>query len=252
MPVRRERHPVRAQLIGVQVNLVRGNGHVGFQAAGETPSLAISAVSARIYVGRFATGIADGISPSSTDANTGNPCADQDGLNPAFLDKSPLELIPRGPLIVSPNNERENYREALEEPAGVTLSDHPIYGKYFKMLRVGLPAEAVKAKMIHEGVDPSFLDRDPNLMAPAPETAKGGKSAGRIKSQRVKSARIKSVHTALIAVGAGAKGGPKIRKKKLYWKALDESKVGRDSLWAEKDDDIALDEAEFNLLFVET
>ena len=146
----------------------------------------------------------------------------QDGLDPTFLDKSPLVLVPRGPL----NPKREVKVADEPENDGVTLAEHPMYGKYFKMLRVGLPAEAVKGKMVQEGADPDLLDHDPNEIAPQPEKAK--KNAGRIKSQRVKSARIKSVHTALTALGAGAKGGPKVRKKKLYWKALDESKVGGD------------------------
>ena len=179
----------------------------------------------------------------------------QDGLNPDYLDKSPLELIARGPLNPNSSNEHKSLKEPSEIEY-VSFMNHPVYGKYFKMLKVGLPSEAVKAKMIQEGVDPDYLDKDSNELIPVNEIKKekstSAASSGRIKSQRIKSQRIKSVHTALTALGAGAKGGPKVRKKKLYWKALDDSKVGGDSLWAEKDDDIALDEAEFNLLFVET
>jgi hypothetical protein len=58
-------------------------------------------------------------------------------------------------------------------------------------------------------------------------------------------------NAAALSSGGGGKNIPKLRKKKLYWKALDASQVGRDSLWADKDDDITLDEAEFNQLFVE-
>lgn len=54
------------------------------------------------------------------------------------------------------------------------------------------------------------------------------------------------------AKAAPAAAVPKPRKKKLYWKALDASKVGRDSLWADQNDgDILLDEDEFNKLFVD-
>ena len=175
----------------------------------------------------------------------------QDGLNPDFLDRSPLELIPRGPLHSNNSIDQKAIRESSEAD-GVSLMNHPVYGKYFKMLKVGLPAEAVKAKMSQEGIDPDYLDRDSSEIVPTGDGKKEKSTSGRVKSQRVKSQRIKSVHTALTALGAGAQGGPKVRKKKLYWKALDDSKVGGDSLWAEKDDDIALDEAEFNLLFVET
>ncbi|ETO70863.1 hypothetical protein F444_12701 [Phytophthora nicotianae P1976] len=48
------------------------------------------------------------------------------------------------------------------------LKDHPTYEKYFKMLKVGLPAPVVKHKMQSENVDPSILDMDPNK--PLPET----------------------------------------------------------------------------------
>ena len=39
-----------------------------------------------------------------------------------------------------------------------------MYSKYFKMLKVGLPKEAVQAKMRQEGVDPDMLDKSPDEM----------------------------------------------------------------------------------------
>ncbi|GMF21956.1 unnamed protein product [Phytophthora lilii] len=47
------------------------------------------------------------------------------------------------------------------------LKDHPTYQKYFKMLKVGLPAPVVKHKMQSENVDPAILDMDPNKPLPA-------------------------------------------------------------------------------------
>lgn len=35
--------------------------------------------------------------------------------------------------------------------------DHPIFGKYFRMLKMGVPEAAVKQKMQSEGVDPEIL-----------------------------------------------------------------------------------------------
>jgi Subunit CCDC53 of WASH complex len=170
-----------------------------------------------------------------------------DGLDPDFLDKNPEERIPRG------MNSEDMLSEMPHKPAAlsVTFADHPQYGKFFKMLKVGLPKEAVKSKMTNEGLNPDFLDMNATDMVPQEKSNKG-KSSNRIKSQRIKSQRIKSVAHALTALGAGAKGVPKVRKKKLYWKALTVNQVGSDSMWNEDEIDITLDEAEFNKLFVET
>src|SRR3546814_256925 len=54
-----------------------------------------------------------------------------------------------------------------EQPqAMVAAQDHPLYQKYFKMLKVGLPAAAVKAKMALEGLDQSVIDQPPDTMIP--------------------------------------------------------------------------------------
>ena len=41
----------------------------------------------------------------------------------------------------------------------VMVKDHPDYSKYFKMVKVGLPLEAVKHKMHKEGFNPAVLDK---------------------------------------------------------------------------------------------
>ena len=54
--------------------------------------------------------------------------------------------------------------DAVNESRGVSLvriCDHPAYSAYFRMLRVGVPAQAIKTKMSREGKDPGILDRDP-------------------------------------------------------------------------------------------
>eukprot|EP01035_Chromulina_nebulosa_P021343 gene21343-27652_t len=124
--------------------------------------------------------------------------------------------------------------ETVEEKKKmIALKDHPLYSKYFKMLKIGLPKETVKAKMTSEGVDSSFLDRDPDELIPEEEE----------KKEEVKKPVLKPL----------VKPKPSVRKKKLHWKALDASRISSDSLWCDTDsNDIVLDEAEFNKLFVES
>ena len=91
-----------------------------------------------------------------------------------------------------------------------------------QMVKMGLPKENVKLKMTQEGMNAAYLDKDPQELVPLSET----------KGEPAKKESVAKK--------------PAVRKKKLHWKALDASKVGSDSLWADKDDDITLDEAEFN------
>lgn len=145
----------------------------------------------------------------------------------------PLKLKPRAAPV--PEEEQKEPEEPAEEM--VALQDHPSYGKYLKMLKVGLPLVAAKAKMKEDGFDADLLERDLTALVPVDPTS----------SLRAK------------AMAAAASGAPKaklqLRKKKLHWKAIDASRVGADSLWAEDDDEegqIDLDHEEFNMLFVES
>jgi hypothetical protein len=55
---------------------------------------------------------------------------------------------------------------------GTLLKDDPMFSKYFKMLKMHLPADAVKQKMSAEGLDPTILDMDPEGLSPnAPPAA---------------------------------------------------------------------------------
>lgn len=167
-----------------------------------------------------------------------------EGMNPAFLDKDPSEVIP----IESPAGEDSGGGGGGSD-VKVSVADHPTYAKYFKMMKVGLPKEAIKAKMQQEGVNPSFLDKDPTEMVSMVESKTAGGEGPSTRPKNPNAAAMSAIAGGISALGS--KGVPKLRKKKLYWKALDASQVGRDSLWADKDDDITLDEAEFNQLFVE-
>jgi hypothetical protein len=142
----------------------------------------------------------------------------QEGLDPAMLDRDPTEMV----LL----------NDAPAEDAGpmVAAGEHPAYGKFFKMLKVGLPLVAVKAKAEAEGLDPSVLDKAPTDMIPLNPPKAGAAAAKK-----------------------AAAAGPKVTKKKLHWKALDADKV-KNSLWAddggEDDGDLHMDEEEFKRLFV--
>ncbi|PAA49820.1 hypothetical protein BOX15_Mlig002055g3, partial [Macrostomum lignano] len=61
------------------------------------------------------------------------------------------------------------------QPPKTRVADHPLYAGFFKMLKVGVPIPAIKAKMQASGVDPAALDLDPS--APAPDTGAGDGAA---------------------------------------------------------------------------
>ena len=180
-----------------------------------------------------------------------------EGMNPSYLDKDPSELVP---LEVTSGDDNgagggSSGGGSNSNEAKVAVADHPAYAKYFKMMKVGLPKEAIKAKMQQEGVNPTYLDKDPTELVPLVEskTPGGGDTAAVTRPKNAANPALALIAGSAAALnsGGGGKNIPKLRKKKLYWKALDASQVGRDSLWADKDDDITLDEAEFNQLFVE-
>ena len=52
----------------------------------------------------------------------------------------------------------------------LALKDDPMFAKYFKMLKVGIPLPAVKQAMLKDELDPSILDGDFNKPAPRSET----------------------------------------------------------------------------------
>ncbi len=55
-------------------------------------------------------------------------------------------------------NEPLLYSFTVPVETGPKISEHPQLGAYFKMLRLGVPAQAVKLKMAREGFEPSLLD----------------------------------------------------------------------------------------------
>ena len=81
----------------------------------------------------------------------------QEVLDASVLDKKPDDKVP---VNVNVNVKKETDAKTEKAEEVVPLKDHPKYAKYFKMLKVGLPKEAVKAKMQQEGVDPSIIDQN--------------------------------------------------------------------------------------------
>ncbi|XP_045472106.1 WASH complex subunit 3 [Harmonia axyridis] len=49
--------------------------------------------------------------------------------------------------------------EEVTEPVESKPSEDPQYSKYFKMVQVGVPVQAVKLKMKADGFDPTILDQ---------------------------------------------------------------------------------------------
>ena len=67
------------------------------------------------------------------------------------------------------DKELKGNEEAAEEVAKsiMKVKDVPELAQYFKMLRLGVPPNAVKLKMSRENINPDLLD-DPEAEAPVP------------------------------------------------------------------------------------
>uniref|UniRef100_A0A1B0BWB7 WASH complex subunit 3 n=1 Tax=Glossina palpalis gambiensis TaxID=67801 RepID=A0A1B0BWB7_9MUSC len=63
--------------------------------------------------------------------------------------------------LESSSKEMPFEKEEEEKEQGVKACDHELFKKYFKMVQVGVPTQAVKIKMQAEGLDPNILD-NPN------------------------------------------------------------------------------------------
>lgn len=135
-----------------------------------------------------------------------------EGVDPSFINRDPNELV------------QPNFDVGVQEQ--IKLHEHPQLTGFFKMIKIGLPVKTVAFKMQTEGIDGSYIERDPNELVPATLNV-AMKTASSVKQTK------SSVH-----------------KKRLHWKSIDKSKL-LNTLWAEQDDDgIYVDEDEFNRLFI--
>jgi hypothetical protein len=94
------------------------------------------------------------------------------GVDASVLDKDPESMVP-DPSAASPA------AGATQAPVMIKLGEHPEYAQWFKMLKMGVPKQAVANKMTAKGVDASVLDQDPESMVPDPTASPpaGGPSA---------------------------------------------------------------------------
>lgn len=54
----------------------------------------------------------------------------------------------------------------------IAAKDHPEYARFFKLLKLGVPAPVVMAKLEAEGLDPTMVDT-PDALVPKPESIEG-------------------------------------------------------------------------------
>ncbi|GMF13912.1 unnamed protein product [Phytophthora lilii] len=121
--------------------------------------------------------------------------------------------------------------ELTEPQKDVKLQDDPIYSKYFKMLKMGLPEGAVRHKMLTENADVRALELGPD--APVSQLSGGGDGKTAAKAAVAK---------------------PKRARKKLHWQAISEdrlSNLNQQTIWEDEDDDVdfEMDMDELEALF---
>lgn len=146
--------------------------------------------------GRFAEMLRLGVSPDAVAAKMAAA-----GLEPAVVLKGDPELPPSG------------------VPALQLLKDDETYGRFFRMLRVGLPRDTVSHKMRMENVADIALELDPDLPVPPgladkpPEGDEDGDGA---------------------PPAAAAVRKPKKQRKRLHWEAISADRlVGGGTIWDE-------------------
>ncbi|CEG36489.1 formin-homology 2 domain-containing protein [Plasmopara halstedii] len=111
--------------------------------------------------------------------------------------------------------------ELLRFATSVKLQDDPIYSKYFKMLKMGLPDGAVRQKMMTEHVDVRALELGPDAFV-----------------SQLSSCKNFDASTVPVV--------PKVRhaRKKLHWQAISEdrlSNLNQQTIWEDEDDDVSFD-----------
>ena len=141
-------------------------------------------------------------------------------------DESIMDLDPVKPFSAFKNKPHHPLRNS-----GPPLKDDPEYTKYFKMLKMGLPIGAVKNALQRDGRDPSIMDLDPNKSLQS-----------QIKKTLTEERKEKKI---------------KVRRKKIYWNAIDKSKVRKDSIWGQimgmvNLEKLDYDTNEFESLFTES
>ena len=74
-----------------------------------------------------------------------------------------IEVSTKGGVAALAATQAESELKSMEdEDMGIPLKNDPRFGKYFKMLKMGLSLDAVKHTLRRDGNEPSVLDLDPD------------------------------------------------------------------------------------------
>lgn len=93
-----------------------------------------------------------------------NEKTDSNQTNTPLEKEEASSIVEKAAQEPSNNNENENENKEIAESSdepnsnGVKTCDDARYRKYFKMLQFGVPAPAVKLKMINDAIDPTILE----------------------------------------------------------------------------------------------
>jgi hypothetical protein len=180
----------------------------------------------------------------------------RDGKDPSIIDLDPNKCI-------------KSQTAKKVEDTGPPLKEDPEYNKYFKMLSMGLPKDAVKNALARDGKDPSIMDLDPNKSVKSQIDGSGGQAEmdtgvplkedpdfAKYFKMLAMGLSIDAVRNALTRDGkdpsvmdldpsksvafqqkastkkkSPGKKKKRIRRKKIYWNPINPDKLKRDSMW---------------------
>ncbi|KAI8506951.1 protein transport [Branchiostoma belcheri] len=113
--------------------------------------------------GTAGTAVPTGTAPADSTASAQQPAESEVSLNTSKYFKSVLW----GVLSVGCSRSCcPSPEEAAPAAPTMTVAQDPRYAKYFKMINMGVPVQALKTKVAMEGLDPDLLDT-PDAPAPA-------------------------------------------------------------------------------------
>lgn len=158
----------------------------------------------------------------------------KDGLDTSLLNVNLASAQP-SPVATSTSTSDKPVMSALGNPGNVD----PKYEKYFKMIKIGIPLEAVKHSVTRDGLDPSVLDGN-QAQKPASSAYVLGSAAAAMKA----------------AFQIQRKTKDTVRRMRIHWETMNHTSVPVNSVWAMVNADpeveeIQIDETEFKALFQE-
>jgi hypothetical protein len=147
----------------------------------------------------------------------------KDGLDASILD-------------LDHNKSLSSQRRSTENGSNISLQNDPEWLKYFKMLQMGIPLEAVKNAARKDGKDPAILEHD---------------------STKSISSQLNTSCTTLPKQFLLQKKKKPVKRKKIFWNPLKSDQIKADSLWSTvkgrlQMSQLKYDEKEFADLFIES